>query len=88
MKLTKKYPENSTGIARRIDNLGRIVLPMELRHRLGISENDLIEFFFENNAIVLRKYQNSCIFCGTTDNISSFKGKKVCTKCLEDLKSR
>ena len=77
----------STGIVRKIDELGRIVLPIEMRRTLGISEKDPIEIFTESDSIVLRKYQSTCIFCDSTQNIVSFEGKSICGECLENLKS-
>lgn len=77
----------STGIVRKIDELGRIVLPIEMRRTLGISEKDPIEIYTESDSIVLRKYQSTCIFCDSTQNIVSFEGKSICGECLENLKS-
>lgn len=77
----------STGIVRKIDELGRIVLPIEMRRTLGISEKDPIEIYTEADSIVLRKYQAACVFCDSAKNIISFKGKNVCADCLRNLKS-
>ena len=77
----------STGIVRKIDELGRIVLPIEMRRTLGISEKDPIEIYTEADSIVLRKYQAACVFCDSAKNIISFKGKNVCSDCLRNLKS-
>lgn len=76
----------STGIIRKIDELGRIVLPIEIRHTLGIAQKDPIEIYVEGQNIILKKYQPSCIFCGETENATTFKGKVVCEKCIDALK--
>lgn len=76
----------STGIVRKIDELGRIVLPIELRRTLDISEKDAVEIYVEQDCIILKKYKSSCVFCGSSDNISEFKGKSICSSCLAELK--
>lgn len=75
----------STGIVRKVDELGRIVLPIELRRTLDISERDPLEIYVDGASIVLKKYQNSCVFCDSTDGIVSYKGKNVCAKCAKEL---
>ncbi|MDR0930386.1 MAG: AbrB/MazE/SpoVT family DNA-binding domain-containing protein [Clostridiales bacterium] len=75
----------STGIVRKIDELGRIVLPMELRKTLDISVRDPMEIFVEGDAIILKKYQPTCIFCGSSSKTSLFKDKYVCEKCLAEI---
>lgn len=75
----------TTGIVRRIDELGRIVLPVELRRTLGIDVKDQIEILIEGNKIILRKYEDSCIFCGGKDNLVSYAGKNVCKDCIKEL---
>lgn len=65
----------STGIVRKVDELGRIVLPIELRRTLDISEKDTLEIYVEGSAIVLRKYRPSCIFCDSTGMCSSSRGR-------------
>lgn len=77
----------STGIVRKVDELGRIVLPIELRRTLDISERDSLEIYMEGPAIVLKKYQPSCIFCGGDEGLTVFHGKNVCAHCLADLKA-
>jgi len=77
----------STGIVRRVDELGRIVLPVELRRTLGIAEKDAVEIYVDGDAIVLRKYDPSCVFCGSSRNVSAFKGKNVCAECIKQLTS-
>ncbi|NLE25538.1 MAG: AbrB/MazE/SpoVT family DNA-binding domain-containing protein [Clostridiaceae bacterium] len=76
----------STGIVRKLDVLGRIVLPMELRKTFNIQHNDPIEIFVEGHTIILRKYEPSCIFCGEAADILQYHGKNICSKCLEEIK--
>lgn len=75
----------STGIVRKLDNLGRIVLPIELRKTLKLADNDAVEIFTEGDNIILRKYETSCVFCGSTKNTSTFKDRCVCQKCIEKI---
>ncbi len=77
----------STGIVRKVDELGRIVLPMEIRKTMDIKEKDAIEIFTDEDKIILTKYQPSCIFCGNADNVVFFGGKRVCHACIEQIKS-
>lgn len=76
----------STGIVRKIDELGRIVLPIELRRTLDIAEKDALEIYVDGGAIILKKYAPSCVFCGDVKNITLYKGKNVCGSCLRELK--
>ncbi|MBO5798156.1 MAG: AbrB/MazE/SpoVT family DNA-binding domain-containing protein [Clostridia bacterium] len=76
----------SLGIVRRIDNLGRIVLPIELRHVMDIKDGDALEFFTEENRIVLKKYQPACIYCGDARDVISFRGHNICQNCIAALK--
>ena len=73
---------NQTGIVRKIDQLGRIVIPKELRNTLEINDFDPIEILMDNDNIVLRKYRPSCIFCGNNDYVTSYKGKLICHYCI------
>ena len=75
----------STGIVRRIDDLGRIVLPIELRRTLDIGERETMEIFVEGSAVVLKKYRPTCIFCDSSRDIAVFRGKNLCPKCLKEL---
>ncbi len=77
----------STGIVRKIDSLGRFVIPIELRNVLDISTSDSIEIFTDDDKIILKKYQPACLFCGNADDITYFKGKLICKHCLEELKN-
>ena len=77
----------STGIVRKVDELGRIVLPIEMRRTLDIAERDSLEIFVDGDSIILRKYQPACIFCENTKDIISFRGKNVCPDCVSKLKA-
>ena len=70
---------------RNVDELGRVVLPIELRRSLSIEEKDGLEIYVEGEMIILKKYQPSCIFCDNVSDIREFRGKKVCSKCLKEL---
>ena len=76
----------STGIVRKVDELGRIVLPIEMRRTLDIEEKDALEIYVEGSSVILKKYKPSCIFCDTTKDIVVFKGKNICPKFLKELK--
>ena len=78
----------STGIVRKVDELGRIVLPIELRRTLDIAEKDALEIFVEGDNIILHKYHPSCIFCAHTKNIISYEGKNVCPAGIKTLKEK
>ena len=75
----------SIGIVRKIDELGRIVLPIELRNKMDINTKDSVEIFVDNDKIILKKYQPCCVFCGNADNVTMFKGKLVCRDCIEEV---
>ncbi len=74
-----------TGIVRRVDEVGRIVLPMEIRKTLNIDIKDPVEIFVDSNQIILRKYEPACIFCGSADDVRIFRGRIVCKNCVEEL---
>ena len=75
----------STGIVRKMDDLGRIVLPAELRRQFELAEKDAVEIFTENDKIILKKYAPSCIFCENTKNTFTFNNKVICKKCISKL---
>jgi transcriptional pleiotropic regulator of transition state genes len=75
----------STGIVRKVDDLGRSVLPKELRNVLDIKERDPMEIYVDGTFIMLQKYEPSCVFCGNAANIVNFKGKNVCADCRDEL---
>ncbi len=75
----------STGIVRRVDDLGRIVIPMEIRKIFDIEPRDSLEIFTDGNNIVLRKYEPQCIFCGQAGDTKVFKNRNICQDCLNEL---
>lgn len=77
----------STGIVRKIDNLGRIVLPIELRRIYELGQEDPIEIFSEDGMIVLKKYEPACVFCGNAKEVSVFKGKNICPTCCAEMQN-
>lgn len=78
----------STGIVRKVDELGRIVLPIELRRTHGIEEKDRIEIFVDGESIILRKYQPACIFCDNAKDIINYKGKNICPDCIRAMNEK
>lgn len=78
----------ATGIVRKVDELGRIVLPKELRTTFEIKEKDALEIYVEGDSIILKKYNPSCIFCGNKEDIYLYSDKNICKKCIEDLKNK
>ena len=76
----------ATGIVRKIDELGRIVLPMELRRTMDINYKDALEILVDGENIVLRKYKPSCVFCDNAKNVLNYKGKNVCQNCIDEVK--
>ncbi len=75
----------STGIVRKVDELGRVVIPIELRRTLGIGEKDALEIYVDGEKIMLKKYEPACIFTGNADELIYFKGKMVSRSCVEEL---
>jgi transcriptional pleiotropic regulator of transition state genes len=75
----------ATGIVRKIDDLGRFTLPMELRRTLNIQDFDSLEVYVEGDRIILRKHEPACVFCGDADQVAQFKGKNICQSCLSML---
>ena len=75
----------STGIIRKVDDLGRIVLPIELRRTLDIAERDEIEIYMENDRIILQKFEPACIFCGSARELMTYRGKNVCQSCVSKM---
>jgi transcriptional pleiotropic regulator of transition state genes len=85
-KRREKEKMKSTGIVRRVDELGRVVIPIELRRAFDIGEKDGIEIYTEGDHIVLKKYTRGCIFCENTRDVTEYKGKDVCASCIEKIK--
>ena len=77
----------STGIVRKVDELGRVVIPIEIRNKFDIAEKDPIEIYVDGSSIILRKYEQNCIFFGNTKNLTSYKDKLVCSKCAKKIAS-
>jgi AbrB family transcriptional regulator, transcriptional pleiotropic regulator of transition state genes len=74
-----------TGIVRRIDELGRIVIPSEIRKRFGLAERDPVEISVRGETILLSKPQSACIFCGSEDGLEEHRGRPVCRDCIGEL---
>lgn len=75
----------NVGITRPVDNLGRIVIPIEIRNRLNISAKDPVDIYVEDNRIILTKSSHGCMFCSGEKSLTEYKGKMICKKCLNDL---
>lgn len=78
----------TTGIVRRVDELGRIVLPVELRRTMGIEIKDPVEITTEGNKIILKKYEDACVFCGKKESLVEFMGKNVCPQCQKSISEK
>ena len=78
----------STGVVRKVDILGRIVFPIELRRSLDINEGDPLEIYVDGEQIILKKYEPACIFCGDARDVINYKGKNICKKCLEEMRDK
>lgn len=78
----------SIGVVRKIDHLGRVVIPKELRRTLSIAEKDPLEIFIDKDMIVLRKYEPFCIFCTGNDVLKEYEGKHVCIHCRTRLSKK
>lgn len=76
----------STGIVRKVDELGRVVLPIELRRTLGIDKKDALEIYVDDEHIILKKYEPACIFCDNAKDVQTYKGKNICKECLAELR--
>lgn len=77
----------ATGIVRPIDSLGRVVLPIEIRRNLGIENEDSLEIFVDGDYIMLKKHEDTCIFCGSPEGTQNIRGKVICKKCLQEIKN-
>jgi len=75
----------STGIVRKIDDLGRMVIPIELRKTMNINKKDPMEIFVDEEKIVLKKYEPACIFCGSADDTIEYKGRTICSECMHNM---
>ncbi len=77
-----------TGFVRRVDELGRVVLPKELRGRFGIVDGDAVEIWVQDDQVMLAKHIETCVFCGGQENLAAFKGKRVCRPCQVEAARR
>ena len=84
--LGRKDIMKSTGIVRKVDELGRVVLPIELRRTLDIAEKDALEIYVDGSTIILKKYEPACIFCNDAKDVISYKGKNICQSCMKELR--
>ena len=75
----------TTGIVRKIDDLGRMVIPIELRKTMNINKKDPMEIFVDGDKIILSKYEPACIFCGSADDVIEFEGRTICGSCQEKI---
>ncbi|NLF44862.1 MAG: AbrB/MazE/SpoVT family DNA-binding domain-containing protein [Syntrophomonadaceae bacterium] len=75
----------STGVVRKVDELGRIVIPIELRRTMGIEEKDALEIYVDSEKIILKKYEPACIFCSNAEDVINYKGKNICKSCLTQI---
>ena len=75
----------ATGIVRKVDELGRIVLPIEIRRNLDIEERDPVEIYLDGDKIILQKFEPSCIFCGSARKLIQYQGKNVCQSCVKAM---
>ncbi|MCI2105423.1 MAG: AbrB/MazE/SpoVT family DNA-binding domain-containing protein [Intestinimonas sp.] len=78
----------ATGITRRVDELGRVVLPVELRRVLEIEDRAAVEIFTDGDSIVLRKYNPGCALCGSTEGLVYINKRPVCAKCAEEIRRK
>ena len=83
----KERMMKSTGIVRNVDELGRIVIPKEMRKKMDIANSDPVEIYVEGDKIILTKYHPCCNFCGNESDVIEFKGKKICQTCLNEIKN-
>ena len=75
----------STGIVRKVDELGRIVLPIELRRTMDIAVRDPLEVYMAEDTVILKKHQPACVFCNNAKDVISYKGKNICPSCIASL---
>lgn len=75
----------ATGIVRKVDELGRIVIPIELRRTMHIDISDSLEIYVDGDKIILKKYEPACIFCGNAEDVTNYKGKNICKNCFGEI---
>ena len=76
----------ATGIVRRLDELGRVVIPIELRRTLEMEDRQEIEIYVEDDVIILKKFEEACLFCDSKTDVMEVHGKSVCRKCIDEMK--
>ena len=76
---------NAVGIIRRLDELGRVVIPVELRRALDLNTKDSVEIIADGDSLILRKYQPNCLLCGSNTGLAEFRGRRICRRCLDEL---
>ena len=77
----------ATGFIKKIDEMGRIVVPKDIRKALGVSNLDYVQFYLDENGVVLRKHNNCCFLCSASENVVPYKEKYFCKNCIEELKN-
>lgn len=82
----KEVIMKSTGIVRKVDELGRVVIPIELRRTFDIEEKDALEIYVDGEHIILKKYEPACIFCSNAKDVKQYKGKNICASCMDEMK--
>ena len=84
--MAKKDTAKSTSVTRKVDQLGRVVIPKELRKNFDIEDNkDLLEIYVEGDKIILRKFTPGCIFCGQEGTVYEYKEKHLCSNCIKEI---
>ncbi len=85
----KKYIEDAvhpaTSVVRPVDSLGRTVIPMEVRKMLSLPVKAAMQIFVDGDGIILKEYEEKCVFCGSSDNLFDFKNKKICSLCKDQI---
>ena len=85
MARTKNSQGTRSGIVRHVDQLGRIVIPSEIRKRFGLTTRDPVEISLSGDEIVLSRPQSACVFCGRTEPLVEHRGRPVCRRCVAEL---
>jgi len=73
------------GVVRKVDQLGRIVLPKSLRKRYQMNEGDPVEILVQGDHIILERYHPRCVFCGSIDDVREFKERYLCSACITEM---
>lgn len=75
-----------TGFVKRIDEMGRIVIPKNVRQTINVTTGDSLQFFIDGDGIVMKKFSSACEFCGSDNDLTELKGKYICAECVSHLK--